>query len=60
MAGRTRDYLRTPDADVLDRIIDRAYDPPVTVGVRLVTVLSDKLQHAGQARYVRGLLERRV
>jgi hypothetical protein len=46
------------DAD-LSRIVDRAWDPPVTLGVRLVSVLSDDLQHAGQAAFVRGLIERR-
>ncbi len=40
----------------LDRVVDERWDPPVTLGVRLVSVLSDSLQHAGQARYVRGLL----
>ncbi|OXM55264.1 mycothiol transferase [Amycolatopsis alba] len=42
----------------LDRIVDDAWDPPVTLGVRLVSVLSDDLQHAGQAAYVRGLVLR--
>lgn len=42
----------------LDRIVDEAWDPPVSLGVRLVSVISDDLQHAGQAAYVRGLLER--
>jgi Protein of unknown function (DUF664) len=52
----TAAYLRTlGDAD-LDRIVDRRWDPPVTLGVRLVSVLEDDLQHAGQAAYVRGLL----
>jgi Protein of unknown function (DUF664) len=46
------------DAD-LSRIVDRAWDPPVTLGVRLVSVLSDDLQHAGQAAFIRGLIERR-
>jgi hypothetical protein len=55
---RTSQYLATVDADELDRIIDLSYDPPVTVGVRLVSVISDNLQHAGQALYVRGILER--
>ena len=59
VAQRTQEYLATVDADELDRIIDRSYDPPVSVGVRLVSVISDNLQHAGQARYVRGLVERR-
>lgn len=59
VSARTREYLATVDTDELDRIVDRGYDPPVTVGVRLVSVLSDNLQHAGQARYVRGIVERR-
>ncbi len=45
------------DAD-LDRVVDRAWDPPVTLGVRLVSVVSDNLQHAGQAVFVRGMIER--
>lgn len=42
----------------LDRIVDERWDPPVTMGVRLVSVISDGLQHAGQAAYVRGIIER--
>ncbi|GAA3566298.1 DUF664 domain-containing protein [Amycolatopsis ultiminotia] len=41
----------------LGRVVDEHWDPPVTLGVRLVSVLADDLQHAGQAAYVRGLLE---
>ncbi|HEU0212769.1 MAG TPA: DUF664 domain-containing protein [Jiangellaceae bacterium] len=59
VAARTAEYIDTLDADELDRIIDRSYDPPVSVGVRLVSVLGDNLQHAGQAGYLRGLVERR-
>lgn len=44
----------------LDRIVDRAWDPPVTLGVRLVSVIDDDLQHAGQAAYVRGIILRRM
>jgi hypothetical protein len=43
----------------LAKIVDRRWQPPVTIAVRLVSVLSDDLQHAGQAAFVRGLLERR-
>jgi uncharacterized damage-inducible protein DinB len=43
------------DAD-LDRIVDQRWNPPVTLGVRLVSVIDDDTQHAGQAAYVRGLL----
>ena len=46
------------DAD-LSRVVDEAWDPPVTLGVRLVSVIGDDLQHAGQAAFVRGLAERR-
>jgi uncharacterized damage-inducible protein DinB len=43
----------------LERVVDRDWDPPVTVGVRLVSVIADDLQHAGQAAYVRGIVQRR-
>ena len=52
---KTLAYLETADADELDRVIDRNWDPPVTVGVRLVSLLGDCLQHLGQAAYVKGL-----
>jgi uncharacterized damage-inducible protein DinB len=42
----------------LDRVVDEPWDPPVTLGVRLVSVAVDDLQHAGQAAYVRGLIGR--
>ena len=45
------------DAD-LDRIVDRRWDPPVTLGVRLVSVIADGLQHSGQAAFVRGVILR--
>ena len=43
----------------LAKVVDRYWDPPVTMAVRLVSVLSDDLQHAGQAAFIRGLIERR-
>lgn len=49
-------HLAGLDPAELERVVDRRWDPPVTLGVRLVSVLSDDLQHAGQAAYVRGLL----
>ncbi|MGU3435801.1 mycothiol transferase [Actinomycetes bacterium M1A6_2h] len=51
-------YVKTLTADDLDRVIDENWNPPVTLSVRLVSVVSDDLQHAGQAAYVRGLFER--
>jgi hypothetical protein len=41
------------DAD-LDRVVDRSWDPPVTLGVRLISVIDDDMEHAGQAAFVRG------
>jgi hypothetical protein len=55
--ARTRRFLQRLSPPELDRIVDRRWDPPVTMGVRLVSVADDNLQHAGQAAYVRGLLE---
>lgn len=40
----------------LDRVVDTSWDPPVTLGVRLVSVVDDGTQHVGQAAYLRGLL----
>ena len=45
------------DAD-LSRVVDEAWDPPVTLGVRLVSVIGDGLEHAGQAAFIRGILLR--
>ena len=52
-------YLDGITAQELDRIVDTRWDPPVTAAVRLVSVIGDTMQHAGQAAYVRGLAERR-
>src|SRR3954452_22851161 len=54
--ARTTEFLQGLTADHLDRIVDERWAPPVTLGVRLVSVLSDDLQHVGQAAYLRGLL----
>ncbi len=54
--GQTAQYLSTVDGDDLDRVVDDRWDPPVTLAVRLVSVVGDDLQHVGQAAYVRGLL----
>ena len=53
---RTRTLLESLNPAELDRIVDRRWDPPVTLGVRLVSIADDSLQHLGQAAYVRGLL----
>lgn len=43
------------DSD-LDRVVDTRWDPPVTLGVRLVSVIDDDLEHLGQAAFTKGLL----
>ncbi|MET9850533.1 DUF664 domain-containing protein [Streptomyces ossamyceticus] len=55
---QTLGYVRGLTGPSLGRIVDERWDPPVSLGVRLVSVLADDLQHAGQAAYVRGLLQR--
>jgi hypothetical protein len=48
-------YLDSLAASDLDRVVDESYDPPVTLGVRLLSVVGDDFQHAGQAAFARGL-----
>ena len=55
---RTLDFIRSLTEADLARVVDRSWDPPVTVSIRLVSVIADDLQHAGQAAYVRGMLQR--
>jgi hypothetical protein len=53
---QTVGYLADLTLDDLDRVVDTRWDPPVTLGVRLVSVINDDDQHVGQAAYLRGLL----
>ena len=52
----TVDYVRTLSDDDYGRVVDERWDPPVTLAVRLVSVLNDTTQHVGQAAYLRGLM----
>ena len=52
---RTRHYLANLSESELERPIDHPKFP--TVGIRLVALINDNLQHAGQVAYVRGLLK---
>ena len=56
VAQRTSTMVQDLVPADLDRIVDQNWEPPVTMGVRLVSIADDGLQHAGQAAYVRGLL----
>jgi hypothetical protein len=58
VADRTREFLRGLTPADLDRVVDDRWDPPVTLGARLISVLNDDDQHVGQAAYIRGLLNR--
>ena len=57
--SQTVSYVRQLTAADLDRIVDDRWDPPVTLSARLVSVISDDIQHAGQAAFIRGIVERR-
>lgn len=52
---RTGSLVAGVTEDSLAQIVDRRWDPPVSLGVRLVSVADDCLQHLGQAAYLRGL-----
>lgn len=57
--ARTLEQIAGVTNAELERVVDTSWNPPVTLGVRLISVIADDLQHAGQAAYVRGLAERR-
>jgi hypothetical protein len=59
VAARTREYVAGLTEADLDRVVDENWDPPVTLGVRLISVIDDCAQHAGQAAFVRGIVLRR-
>jgi hypothetical protein len=57
--SQTVAYVRRLTAADLARIVDDRWDPPVTLSARLVSVISDDIQHAGQSAFIRGIVERR-
>lgn len=52
---QTVEFLESLGAEDFDRVVDKRWDPPVTLGVRLVSTIADCLQHVGQAAYAKGL-----
>jgi uncharacterized damage-inducible protein DinB len=52
---QTKRYLNNLSESELDRKLDHPVFP--TVGARITAIISDNLQHAGQAGYVRGLIQ---
>jgi hypothetical protein len=53
---RTTELLAGITPERLDEVIDERWTPPVTRGVRLVSVIDDDAKHLGQAEFARGLL----
>ncbi|MGZ8748009.1 MAG: mycothiol transferase [Mycobacterium sp.] len=51
----TLEYISSVTPEELSRVVDERWDPPVTAGVRLVSIVDDSAQHLGQAAYVRGI-----
>lgn len=51
------DHLATLSAEDLAEVVDDSYTPPVTRGVRLVSIIDDAAVHVGQAAYVSGLVD---
>ncbi|OZB50145.1 MAG: hypothetical protein B7X40_03370 [Cellulomonas sp. 14-74-6] len=58
VAAFAADYVGGLNHAELDRVVDRRWQPPVTLGVRLVSIVVDATEHAGQAAYLRGLVDR--
>jgi hypothetical protein len=55
VAAATREFVTGLSDDDLDRVVDEGWDPPVTLGTRLISVVADDLKHLGQAEYAKGL-----
>jgi hypothetical protein len=60
VCDRSTRYVTSLSDTDLERIVDERWDPPVTLSARLVSIISDNLQHAGQAALIRGSLLRRA
>jgi len=57
---RSQQYFQALSSADLDRELDEPrFQPRPTVGVRLISIMDDSMLHAGQAAYVRGLLQGR-
>ncbi len=57
--NRTRQYILLLTPEDLDRELGGPWKPVPTVGVRLISIMEDAMIHAGQAAYIRGLLQGR-
>ena len=52
------DYVAELSETDLSEVIDHNWNPDVTRGVRLVSIIDDAAQHVGQAAYAAGILTR--
>lgn len=59
VSDQTASLVTPVTAKDLERIVDRRWDPPVTLAVRLVSVIDDDARHLGQAEFARGILLRK-
>jgi hypothetical protein len=59
VCDRSINYVGELSDSDFDDIVDERFTPPVTRAVRLFSMISDDLQHAGQAAILRGILERK-
>ena len=50
-------WIATLNETELDRVIGEQWDPPVTLGIRVISVLDDATQHIGQAAYAAGTVD---
>ena len=53
-------YMRSLAPERLDDVIDSSWDPPVTRGARLVSIIDDAAQHSGQAVYAASVQGARI
>ncbi|WP_054952917.1 mycothiol transferase [Flaviflexus massiliensis] len=51
-------YVATVDDEAMEEIIDKNWDPPVMRATRIVSIIDDAAQHAGQADYLGGMITR--
>ena len=58
VTARTLAYLQSLTPIDLDVVVDARRAPIVTRGMQLMSILDDGLQHAGQANFARGILDR--
>jgi hypothetical protein len=55
---RSQQYFTTIKKTDLDKVMQNVpFKPPPTVGMMLIIIMSDGISHAGQAGYVRGMLQ---